>query len=177
VTSDRSNRRTSSELWNISNEFGGYPIHRRRKFFALFGRLLTLCFVRSLRNSASDGVVRDDPNSNELDMNYGKALKLARALASLSQKDLAARARLDPSYVSLIENGTRKPSLTALEKLSKALKIPNDLLVLMAAEEKDLALRNPAELQRAVEAIARLVLQYAPSKSTTRRTRRIAAKA
>lgn len=110
-------------------------------------------------------------------MNYGKALKLARALASLSQKDLAARARLDPSYVSLIENGTRKPSLTALEKLSKALKIPNDLLVLMAAEEKDLALRNPAELQRAVEAIARLVLQYAPSKSTTRRTRRIAAKA
>jgi len=110
-------------------------------------------------------------------MNYGKAFKLARALANLSQKDLAARAGLDASYVSLIENGTRKPSLTTLEKLSKALKIPNDLLVLMAAEEKDLALRNPADLQRAVETIARLVLQYAPSKSKIRRKRRISAEA
>jgi transcriptional regulator with XRE-family HTH domain len=97
-------------------------------------------------------------------MNYGKALKLARALANLSQKDLAARAGLDPSYVSLIEKGTRRPSLTALEKLGEALGIPNDLLVLMAAEKDDLKLRDPEEMQRAVESMARLVLHHVPFK-------------
>jgi transcriptional regulator with XRE-family HTH domain len=97
-------------------------------------------------------------------MNYGKALKLARALANLSQKDLAARAELDPSYVSLIEKGTRRPSLTALERLAEALGIPNDLLVLMAAEKEDLKLRDPEELRQALESMARLVLHHVPSK-------------
>jgi transcriptional regulator with XRE-family HTH domain len=97
-------------------------------------------------------------------MNYGKALKLARALANLSQKDLAARAGLDPSYVSLIEKGSRLPSLTALEKLGEALGIPNDLLVLMAAEKEDLKLRDPEELHQALGSMARLVLHYVPSK-------------
>ena len=110
-------------------------------------------------------------------MNYGKGLKLARAIADLNQKDLALKAGLDPSHISLIEKGTRKPSLEALEKLSQALGIPSDLFLLMAFDKEDLKLRNPEELQRAVESIARLVLQYAPSKSSGSRKRRTPRKA
>jgi transcriptional regulator with XRE-family HTH domain len=110
-------------------------------------------------------------------MNYGKALKLARALANLNQKDLAERAGLDPSHVSLIEKGTRRPSLIALEKLSTALGIPSDLFVLMAAEKDDLKLRDPEELQRALESMARLLLQHVPPKPKPPRKNRRASKA
>jgi len=105
-------------------------------------------------------------------MNYGKALKVARALADLSQKDLASRAGLDASHISLIEKGARRPSIAALEKLSAALRIPSDLLVLMAAEEDELRLRDPEALQQAVESIARLVLKYAPPNQRRPRKRR-----
>jgi transcriptional regulator with XRE-family HTH domain len=97
-------------------------------------------------------------------MNYGKALRLARVLANLNQKELADRAGLDPSHVSLIEKGTRRPSLAALEKLSSALRIPNDLFILMAAEKKELKLREPKELQRAFQSMARLLLEHVPAK-------------
>lgn len=107
-------------------------------------------------------------------MNYGKALKLARALANLNQKDLAARAGVDPSHVSLIEKGVRRPSLMALEKLSAALKIPTDLFLLMAAEKSELKLRDPEELQQALESMARLLLQHVPAKpKPSRRNTRI----
>src|ERR1700733_5132806 len=109
-------------------------------------------------------------------MNYGKGLKLARAIADLNQKDLALKAGLDPSHISLIEKVAEKPSLEALEKLSQALGIPSDLFLLMAFDKEDLKLRNPEELQRAVESIARLVLQYAPSKSSGTRKRRTSRK-
>jgi transcriptional regulator with XRE-family HTH domain len=110
-------------------------------------------------------------------MNYGKALKLARALANLNQKDLAARAGLDPSHVSLIEKGTRRPSLMALEKLSAALKIPSDLFILMAAEKSELKLRDPEELHQALESMARLLLQNVPYRPKLTRKSRRASKA
>jgi len=106
-------------------------------------------------------------------MNYGKALKLARALANLNQKDLAARAGIDASHISLIEKGTRRPSLAALEKLSSALEIPTDLFVLMAAEKKELKLRDPVELQQALESMARLILQnVAHTRKPSKKARR-----
>jgi transcriptional regulator with XRE-family HTH domain len=110
-------------------------------------------------------------------MNYGKALKLARALANLSQKELARKAGLDPSHISLIEKGTRRPSLTALERLSSALQIPSDLLLLMAAEKDDLKFRDPEQIQQAAESLARLVLLYGPRKRSSRRRGRALAKA
>lgn len=110
-------------------------------------------------------------------MNYGKALKLARALANLSQKELAKKAGLDPSHISLIEKGSRRPSLTALEKLSSALQIPIDLFVLMAAEKDDLKFRDPEQIQQAAESLARLVLPHSPTKQISRRKGRALAKA
>jgi transcriptional regulator with XRE-family HTH domain len=105
-------------------------------------------------------------------MNYGKALRLARALANINQKELASEAGLDPSHVSLIEKGTRRPSLATLEKLSSALQIPNDLFVLLAAEKNDLKLRDSEELKRASESLARLLIQYEPPEPATTPKRR-----
>jgi transcriptional regulator with XRE-family HTH domain len=91
-------------------------------------------------------------------MDYGKALKIARAISGLQQKELAVLAGLAPSYVSLLEMGKRKPSVGAIRKLSQALKVPTHLLTLLAAEEDDLTLVEPTELKRAGESLAELLL-------------------
>lgn len=91
-------------------------------------------------------------------MDYGKALKIARAISGLQQKELAVLAGLAPSYVSLLEMGKRKPSVGAIRKLSQALKVPTHLLTLLAAEEDDLSLVEPTELKRAGESLAELLL-------------------
>jgi transcriptional regulator with XRE-family HTH domain len=93
-------------------------------------------------------------------MNYGKGLRIARAIAGLQQKQLAKLAKIDPSHISLIEKGMRTPSLGALQRLSKALGIPHDLLVLLSAERDDLNLNDPDEFNRAVESLANVILGH-----------------
>jgi transcriptional regulator with XRE-family HTH domain len=71
-------------------------------------------------------------------MNYGKALRIARASAGLEQKQLASAAGLNASHISLIEKGARQPSTRAIVKLCRALKIPIPLFSMLAAEAADL---------------------------------------
>lgn len=71
-------------------------------------------------------------------MDYGKALRISRAVAGLGQNQLASAAGLDASHISLIEKGTRKPSVRAIAKLCRALHIPEPLFNLLAAEAGDL---------------------------------------
>lgn len=71
-------------------------------------------------------------------MNYAKGLRRARADADFSQRKLAQRAGFDASYLSQLESGKRKPSLEALEKLSFALGMPMNVLLLMCADASDL---------------------------------------
>lgn len=47
----------------------------------------------------------------------------ARFVAGLNQADLAEKAGLDPSYVSLIEAGKRKPTAATAAKLAAALDV------------------------------------------------------
>jgi transcriptional regulator with XRE-family HTH domain len=94
-------------------------------------------------------------------MDYGKALRIARAIAGLQQKELAELADIDPSHISLIEVGKRKPSLGTAEKLAKALQIPEHLFALLAAEPEDLDLKDPKELERAAQSLAQLLLRNA----------------
>lgn len=92
-------------------------------------------------------------------MNYGKAIKVARAIAGLQQKELAKRADIDPSLVSLMEKGKRQPSVQSLEKLSKALCVPPYLLTLLATDDDDVRISDPVELKRISEVLARFLLK------------------
>lgn len=71
-------------------------------------------------------------------MNYGRALRLIRSSRDLTQKQVAGRAKVDPSLISLLENGERQPSTETLERLARALEVPLYLLVLLASDEDDL---------------------------------------
>lgn len=71
-------------------------------------------------------------------MNYARAIKAIRASRQMEQRDLADGAKLDPSYISLIESSRRSPSAAALESIASALDVPLYLLILLASDEQDL---------------------------------------
>jgi len=98
-------------------------------------------------------------------MDYGKALRIARAASGLQQQELARRAGLTPSYVSLVEMGKRNPSVGAIKKLSQALQIPPHLLMLLATEEADTDLVDAKELDSLGNSLVRLLLRT-PSSET-----------
>lgn len=54
----------------------------------------------------------------------GENVKLYRASRKLSQEELGFRARLDRTYISGVERGIRNPTVLALGKIGKALKVP-----------------------------------------------------
>jgi len=109
-------------------------------------------------------------------MDYGKGLRIARAISGLQQKELADKAHLDSSYVSLIEMGKRKPSLKAVRALSQALNIPTSLLTLLASEPEDLTLTDPDELQEVATSLAKLLLPETFHRDEPKRKRKARSK-
>lgn len=99
-------------------------------------------------------------------MNLGKAISLCRAQRGLTQADLAARAGMSVSYLSLLEQNKRKgPTLSTIQKLAEALRVPSGILFFLAADQKELAGLGP-ELQEKL-AYAALSLLNAPEPSQT----------
>jgi transcriptional regulator with XRE-family HTH domain len=95
-------------------------------------------------------------------VDYGKALRIARAASGIQQQELAQRAGLTPSYVSLVEMGKRNPSIGAINKLSRALEVPPHLLTLLATEPEDTDLVDAKELESLGESLVRLLLRKTP---------------
>lgn len=54
----------------------------------------------------------------------GKAVRAAREQRGWSQEHLAEVSRMDRTYVSGLERGTRNPSLSTLQRLAAALDLP-----------------------------------------------------
>jgi transcriptional regulator with XRE-family HTH domain len=57
-------------------------------------------------------------------MQLGQAIKLMRTANGLRQKEIAERLSVTPNYISLIESGKREPSISFLNRLASALKVP-----------------------------------------------------
>jgi transcriptional regulator with XRE-family HTH domain len=71
-------------------------------------------------------------------MDYGRAVRIVRAVRGLSQKELAKLINSDASYISLIESGLRVPRPRTLERIAKKLRVPLHLLMLFGSERRDL---------------------------------------
>jgi transcriptional regulator with XRE-family HTH domain len=95
-------------------------------------------------------------------MNYGKAIRVARAIAGMEQKQLAAKAKLDPSHISLIEKGTRRPSTRAITKMCRAMSIPEPLFAMLAAERDDLVGIGEQEFEKIGTHLARFLVHHEP---------------
>lgn len=71
-------------------------------------------------------------------MNLGKAIKLCRHQKEMNQADLSKKSNISLSYLCLIENNKRNVMLSTLNKISKALEVPQSILVFLAADKKEL---------------------------------------
>ena len=65
-------------------------------------------------------------------IDVGRAIRIIREAKELSLQDIATKASISASYMSLIEGGRRSPSMDALLRLAKALDVPEDFLVMMS---------------------------------------------
>lgn len=65
-------------------------------------------------------------------MSLGTAIKTARVRRNIKQKVLAVKMGVSKSYLSLIENDKREPSLSFLKKLADELAIPLSMLFVLA---------------------------------------------
>lgn len=78
-------------------------------------------------------------------MNYGRAIRIVRTARGLTKSQLAARLSIGASYLSLIEAKKREPSLSVLEEISNALRVPPHLMTLLASDASDLDDPNNSE--------------------------------
>ena len=60
---------------------------------------------------------------DELLASIGKRIRTAREALGLSQEEVAARARLNTSYLSQIERGRKSPSLEVLVRIAGAVNL------------------------------------------------------
>jgi transcriptional regulator with XRE-family HTH domain len=91
-------------------------------------------------------------------MDYSKAVRMARSIANISQQELAERASLNRSYISLIESGDRNATTETLEKIAGAIEIPSHLFTLLAVEESDKVAIGKEQIQSLGIALAELLL-------------------
>ena len=64
-----------------------------------------------------------------IEVEFGLLLRCLRKEKNLSQQELAYKADLDRTYISLIERGQRTPTIETLFKLSKALELDPSSLI------------------------------------------------
>ena len=67
-----------------------------------------------------------------MNLNYqtiGKRIRLLRTQQHLSQMTLAEMVDKSPTYISLVENGVKGPSLETLIDVANALKVTTDVLL------------------------------------------------
>jgi len=77
-----------------------------------------------------------------MNMNIGHAIQLARSKRKLSQSELAQRADISVSYLSLLERSKRDPPLSTLKRVSSALGVPIEILFFLGAEGGELGVLN-----------------------------------
>jgi transcriptional regulator with XRE-family HTH domain len=68
--------------------------------------------------------VAKDLQLKQLKRDLGRAVKELRAIAGITQEELANRTGLHPTYISDIERGARNPSFVVLVRLVGGLEMP-----------------------------------------------------
>jgi transcriptional regulator with XRE-family HTH domain len=70
-----------------------------------------------------------------MNMELGTAIKLIRTSSGLKQKDIATKLGVTPNYISLVENGSREPSISLLKKLATIFDVPVGLFFLWEGDD------------------------------------------
>jgi len=94
-------------------------------------------------------------------MHIGSAIRTIRRKLSLSQLELSQKCEITQTALSQIEVGLKKPSQRTLEKLCKALEIPEFLIWVLAIEQDDVPHEKQAIYNVVYPVMQDLLLQMA----------------
>lgn len=72
-------------------------------------------------------------------MDIGRAIKLCRSRKGWTLRDLNKRSGITVSHLSMIERNQRDASMAAMQSLANAFGMPLNVLVFLAADQKELA--------------------------------------
>ena len=72
-------------------------------------------------------------------MNLGKSIHTCRVKRGLSQAELARRAGCSVSYLSMLENSKRDPTMSTVQSIASGLGVPVEILFFLGAERGELA--------------------------------------
>jgi len=90
-------------------------------------------------------------------MDTGHAIRFCRQQRKLSIPELAKRAHLSKSYVSLLERNERDPPVSTLKKLADALNIPLSVFMFMALPAGELEGLSPIAAEKLAAATMKLL--------------------
>ena len=71
-------------------------------------------------------------------MKIGETIKALRKKKNIAQKDFAVQCGISKTYLSLIENDRKRPTLDLLEKIGAELKIPFPIISFLSLEEEEI---------------------------------------
>jgi len=83
-----------------------------------------------------------------LAMHLGTAIKLIRTSGGLKQKDVAEKLGVTANYISLVESGSREPSVSLLKKLATILGVPVGLFFLWEQTESGPSMKGVDRLRQ-----------------------------
>lgn len=90
-------------------------------------------------------------------MQLGKTIKSCRKIQGYTLDKLASECDLSPSYLSLVEQGKREPSLSSLQSICDALKISLNVLLFLAAKPDEISELDSKSVNLISEAIESLL--------------------
>ncbi len=93
-------------------------------------------------------------------MNLGSAIRFCRQRRDLTQPELAERAGISASYLSVLEKGKRDPSFSMLQKIARGMDVPLSLLVFVATDPSEIQ-GLPAEVSEKLSAATMNLLMAA----------------
>lgn len=85
----------------------------------------------------------------------GKAIRTLRATRGMTQKELAERAEITASFLSLVESDRRSISLKVIDRVASALDVTSDVLIWEAVELPE----NLSEDDRRMCEFARIIVR------------------
>ena len=83
-------------------------------------------------------------------MSIGKAIKKLREKHGFSQQSLAESIGISQGYLSLVEKDLREPGFDLIKKISDVLKVPQQLILLLACDKNVKAKRFSKPLRNII---------------------------
>ena len=91
-------------------------------------------------------------------MNIGLSIKSIRKKLNKDQTELAKQCGISQTSLSQIETGLKRPSRRTINKLCKALEIPEGVIYIMAMQENDISPAKRHIYQSVFPSLSRLAL-------------------